>query len=259
MRILSAHQPVYLPGLILFNKIALSDVFVLLPDVQFQRHSWQQRNRVRNGKEAIFLSVPVRKSGDLSRTIRQTEIAGEPWRKKHLTTLKQVYGKRPHFEAYFPAIEALIEADYANLSDLNCALIRHFCAVLELEAQILDSAELVHVGESQDRLISLCQAAGADAYISNVGAASYVDEAGFSAQGVTHYWQAFTPPQYTQGKAFLPNLSIVDALFNLGPDTARLVRSCGEMTRDLEVAQAALAGEIETPAKRSAEPGPPSG
>ena len=86
------------------------DVFVLLPDVQFQRHSWQQRNRVRNGKDAIFLSVPVKKSGDLSRTIRQTEIADEPWRKKHLTTLKQVYGKRPHFDGYFPAIEALIEA-----------------------------------------------------------------------------------------------------------------------------------------------------
>lgn len=240
MRTLSAHQPVYLPGLILFHKIALSDVFVLLPDVQFQRHSWQQRNRVRNGKDAIFLSVPVKKSGDLHRTIRQTEIANEPWRKKHLTTLKQVYGKRPHFDAYFPAIEALIEADHANLSDLNCSLIRHFCQVLELEAQVIDSAELDHEGESQDRLISLCHAAGADAYISNVGAASYVDEAGFSATGVTHYWQAFTPPEYSQGKAFLPNLSIVDALFNLGPDTAQLVRGCGEMTRELETAQAAL-------------------
>ncbi len=241
LRILSAHQPVYLPGLILFHKIALSDVFVLLPDVQFQRHSWQQRNRVRNGKDAIFLSVPVKKSGDLSRTIRQTEIAEEPWRKKHLTTLKQVYGKRPHFDGYFPAIEALIEAEYENLSDLNCALIRHVCAVLELEAQIIDSAELNHEGESQDRLISLCHAADADAYVSNVGAASYVDEAGFSAKGVTHYWQAFTPPEYSQGKAFIPNLSIVDALFNLGPDSANLVRGCGEMTRDLGVAQAALA------------------
>lgn len=240
MRTLSAHQPVYLPGLILFHKIALSDVFVLLPDVQFQRHSWQQRNRVRNGQEAIFLSVPVRKSGDLHRTIRQTEIADEPWRKKHLTTLKQVYGKRPFFDAYFPAIEALIERDYANLSDLNCALIRHFCAVLELEAEILDSAALDHEGESQDRLISLCHAAGADAYLSNVGAASYVDEAGFTAKGVTHYWQAFTPPQYSQGKPFIANLSIVDALFNLGPDTAALVRACGEMTQDLSVAQAAL-------------------
>ena len=240
MRTLSAHQPVYLPGLILFHKIALSDVFVLLPDVQFQRHSWQQRNRVRNGKDAIFLSVPVKKSGDLHRTIRQTEIADEPWRKKHLTTLRQVYGKRPFFDAYFPAIKALIETEYANLSDLNCALIRHFCEVLELEVQILDSAELAHEGESQDRLISLCHAAGADAYISNVGAASYVDKAGFSAKGVTHYWQAFTPPEYSQGKAFIPNLSIVDALFNLGPDTVELVRGCGEMTRDLEIAQAAL-------------------
>lgn len=242
MRLLSAHQPVYLPGLILFHKIALSDVFVLLPDVQFQRHSWQQRNRVRNGKEAIFLSVPVRKSGDLSRTIRQTEIAPEPWRKKHLTTLKQVYGKRPHFEAYFPTIEALISADYANLSDLNCALIRHFCEVLDLETEIVDSAELDHEGENQARLISLCQAAGADAYISNVGSAAYVQEEGFSTEGVTHYWQAFSPPVYEQGKPFLSNLSIVDALFNLGPETGDLVRGAGEMTRDLTLAQSALEG-----------------
>lgn len=240
MRLLSAHQPVYLPGLILFHKIALSDVFVLLPDVQFQRHSWQQRNRVRNGKEAIFLSVPVRKSGNLSRTIRQTEIAPEPWRKKHLTTLKQVYGKRPYFEAYFPAIEALISADYANLSDLNCTLIRHFCEVLALETEIVDSAELDHEGENQERLISLCQATDADAYISNVGAASYVDEAGFSAAGITHFWQAYHPPEYRQGKAFLPHLSVVDALFNLGSDTGDLVRTAGEMTRDLTYAQEAL-------------------
>jgi hypothetical protein len=242
MRLLSAHQPVYLPGLILFSKIALSDVFVLLPDVQFQRHSWQQRNRVRNGKEAIFLSVPVRKSGDLARTIRQTEIAQEPWRKKHLTTLKQVYGKRPFFEAYFPQVEALIEAEYASLADLDTALIRHLCEVLELETAILDSASLPHEGEAQDRLVSLCHAANADGYISNVGAAAYVDEAGFAAAGLTHLWQAFTPPVYDQGKPFLSNLSVLDALFNLGPATADLVRASGHVTSDLDEAKAALEG-----------------
>ena len=240
MRYLSAHQPVYLPGLILFNKIALSDVFVFLSDVQFKRRSWHVRNHVRNGDQAIWLSVAVDKASGQSNTIRQTGFGDTDWKRKHLVSLQMAYGSRPFFKTYFPAIADLIQADYPNLAMLNITLIRHFCMLLELQATLIDSAELDHCGDNQDRLISLCHAAEAEGYISNIGAAAYVDEAGFTAQGITHVWQAFTPPVYEQGKAFLPNLSIVDALFNLGPQTAELVRTCGHRTPDLQHAQAAM-------------------
>ena len=44
--ILSGHQPVFLPGIILFNKMALSDQFMYVGHVQFSPKSWQQRNRI---------------------------------------------------------------------------------------------------------------------------------------------------------------------------------------------------------------------
>ena len=60
--ILSGHQPVYLPGIILFSKMALSDQFMYVGHVQFSPKSWQQRNRIAlNGQEHV-LSVPVRKA-----------------------------------------------------------------------------------------------------------------------------------------------------------------------------------------------------
>jgi len=240
VRYLSAHQPVYLPGLILFNKIALSDVFVFLSDVQFKRRSWHVRNQVRNGNQAIWLSVSVDKASGQSNTIRQTGFGETDWRRKHLVSLEMAYGKRPFFKTYFPALEGLIQAEHANLAAFNSALIRHFCEVLGLQAELIDSAALDHQGDNQERLISLCHAAGAEGYISNVGAAAYVDEAGFADAGVTHVWQAYTPPVYEQGKPFLHNLSIVDALFNLGPATADLVRQSGYRTPDLAKAQAAI-------------------
>jgi len=240
MRTLSAHQPVYLPGLILFNKIALSDVFVFLSDVQFKRRSWHVRNQIRNGDQAIWLSVSVDKNAGQSNTIRQTLFGDTDWRRKHLVSLQMAYGKRPYFNDYFPALEALLLAEYSDLAQFNSTLIRHFCTVMEIQTELIDSADFNPEGVNQDRLISLCHAAGADAYISNVGSAAYVQEDGFSSQGVTHYWQAFCPPVYEQGKPFLSNLSIVDALFNLGPETGDLVRGAGGITRDLKAAQAAL-------------------
>lgn len=241
MTVLSAHQPVYLPGIILFNKIALSDTFVFLADVQFKRRSWHVRNQIRNGEAPIWLSVSVDKDAGQSNTIRQVAFGDDGWIRKHCASLEHTYRKRPYFDAYYPALKALLEARHANLAELNMAIIRHVCAVLDLETKLVDSADLDHGGENQARLISLCHAAGADRYISNVGSAAYIDEAGFAASGVSHLWQAFTPPVYDQGKAFLSNLSIIDALFNLGPATAALVRESGHATADLAEAQAAIA------------------
>lgn len=240
MTVLSAHQPVYLPGLILFNKIALSDVFVFLCDVQFKRRSWHVRNQIRNGNDAIWLSVSVEQAAGQSCTIRQVGFGQTDWQRKHLASLEHNYRKRPFFEAYYPDIKTLIERQYANLAEFNMALIAHFCTVLEIDTPLIDSASLDHEGVNQDRLISLCKAVGADQYVSNIGSAAYVDEAGFANHAITHLWQAFTPPVYEQGKPFLSNMSIVDAVFNLGPQTRDLVLTSGHLTADLDEAQRAM-------------------
>ena len=52
-------QPTYLPWSGFFNLISDVDVFVILDDVQFEKQSWQSRNRIlQNGKE-LMLSIPI--------------------------------------------------------------------------------------------------------------------------------------------------------------------------------------------------------
>src|SRR5512143_3088231 len=125
MTTLSAHQPVYLPSVMLMNKIALSDLFVFLSHVQFVGRSWQQRNRIRNGDGAVFLTVPVVKKGRRFQNIAETEIANDKdWRRKHLRAIQQAYGKCPYFGLYFPRLEAILSQPWASLCDLNIALTR---------------------------------------------------------------------------------------------------------------------------------------
>ena len=57
--ILTAHQPVYLPWLGLFHKIALADSFVWFDDVQYQKKDWNNRNKIKTQNGPIWLIVPV--------------------------------------------------------------------------------------------------------------------------------------------------------------------------------------------------------
>ena len=52
--ILTAHQPVYLPWLGLFHKIALSDTFVYFDQVQYLPKDWMNRNRIKSKNDSIW-------------------------------------------------------------------------------------------------------------------------------------------------------------------------------------------------------------
>jgi len=225
--ILSGHQPVYLPGIILFNKIALSDAFMFVGHCQLSNKSWHTRNRIRLGDRELMLSVPVKKQ--FGQSINETEILEDGWQKKHIGSIRQAYGKRPFFRDYFPQIEALISAKWPSLGEMNMALIKAMLEWFDIRTPILDSRDYKIVGNKTDMLIFMCHAAGASQYLSNEGARDYVDEAEMAREGILHSWQIFAHPVYNQGGAFMENMSAIDLLFNMGPESAELIRNCGRI------------------------------
>ncbi len=227
--ILSGHQPVYLPGIILFNKIALSDVFMFVGHCQYSPKSWHTRNRIRNGGEEIFLSVPVVKAGRFGQSINETEINSQPWKKKHLATIYHAYHRRPFFPEYFPELEELLSRPWTSLGVMNMAIIRAMMHWFELDTPVLDSMNYGVSGHKTDMLIDMCRAAGADRYLSNLGSQAYIDEEEMRRNGIEHCWQDFLHPVYEQGAAFLANMSAIDLAFNVGPRAAEIVRSCGRI------------------------------
>ena len=104
--ILTAHQPVYLPWLGLFHKIALAETFVYFDQVQYLPKDWMNRNKIKTGSGLIWLTVPVlhkEQRGDI--TSKKKIYNDDNWMKKHLDAIKFNYKKTPFFEDYYPIFE----------------------------------------------------------------------------------------------------------------------------------------------------------
>ena len=104
--ILTAHQPVYLPWLGLFHKIALADEFVIFDQVQYLPKDWMNRNKIKTQIGSIWLTVPVLRKGH--RELKTSEIQinnSVDWRKKHLRSISINYQKTQYFEKYIPFFE----------------------------------------------------------------------------------------------------------------------------------------------------------
>ena len=89
IKILTAHQPVYLPWLGLLHKIALSDTFVIFDTVQYLKKDWNNRNMIKAQDGTIWLTVPVCTKGRFTQSLREVKIDNTlPWRRKHLKSHK---------------------------------------------------------------------------------------------------------------------------------------------------------------------------
>jgi hypothetical protein len=221
------HQPNYLPGLSYFAKIARSDVFILLDDVQFTKNNWTNRNRIKGPRGEQWLTLPVITAGRLHQRIVDVELdvrAHGP--AKHWKQLQTCYGRAPAFAEIATELRDVLLQDWVRLAPLNEALLHIVLRRLSLPTPVVRSSDLNVEGESAEKLIRLCQAVGASSYLSGPGGKKYLDVARFTAEAITVEFHEFTHPVYGQMFGdFLPNLSIVDLLFNEGRNAANVLAS----------------------------------
>jgi hypothetical protein len=52
-------QPGYIPWLGFFDQMARSDTFIIYDDIQFDKHGWRNRNRIKTAQGVKWLTVPV--------------------------------------------------------------------------------------------------------------------------------------------------------------------------------------------------------
>lgn len=231
--ILTAHQPVYLPWLGLFHKIALADEFVSFNQVQYQPKDWNNRNKVKTNAGAIWLSVPVKRSGYLDKTISDIEIDNSlPWARKHWRTLHLNYHRAPYFSRYADFFEEVyVRREWSRLVELNEFMLAWFLDTLGLKRKLRSAAEYRFQGVKSDLVLDMCRQLGASTYIFGALGKDYADVAKFRAQGVEPYFQDYAHPEYPQQHgAFVSHLGIVDLLFNCGPTSLDIIMA-GNPTR----------------------------
>ena len=218
--IVAIHQPQYLPWLPYCDKADQCDVFVYLDNVQFQKNGVQNRNQILTAQGPRWLTVPVRASLDW--TIRETPIADRQWPRKHIKTIEQEYRRAPFAAEFDAALRGLLEQEWPSLADLNIAVTEWMFERLGLRCRRVRASELSLTGAKEDLVIAICQAVGATEYLSGTGAKSYQTPENFAAHGLTLRYQNYRNqpyPQCSTAAEFTPDLSALDLLLNVGPQS----------------------------------------
>lgn len=226
-------QPGYIPWLGFFELMNRSDVFVVYDNVQYDKGGWRNRNRIKTQAGPLWLTVPVA-AHPLGTMIRDIHVDdSRPWREKHLKTLRGSYAKAPFFDEVFSLLEQCLLASGASLLALDLEIIRAVCSYLGLKRETLMASSLdINEDDKVLRLVRICAALKGKVFYEAAGGKSYLGgrESGiFAENGIRLEFQDYRHPAYRQlhGGDFVPFLSVVDLLFNEGPESLRIIASGG--------------------------------
>lgn len=213
-------QPSYFPWLGVFQLVARANVYIHLDTVNFDQNGWRNRNRLRFGDTVRWLTVPVSlPRGRLRTQLPEVQIADTEWYLKHLARIRQSLGAARYFsdveEFIFPL---LVPAN--RLLDVTIPALEVVARLAGTTAEFRLASHFESVGGKTSRLISLCQQVGATHYLSGPSARDYLDESEFERAGIAVEWMQYGTHMYPQigGHDFVPRLSVLDALANVGAD-----------------------------------------
>ena len=220
--IVAIHQPNFFPWLGYFAKITTCDRFVILDNVQLPKTggTWSNRVKVMISGEGKWLTAPIVRDYHGVRNINEVEFDSRiKWRDKVLKTLDANYRKCLFFEEAMGVLGALIEHSDNNIASYNINLIQSISENIGIEKEkfVLSSSYPADMS-SNDLLVHLTRACGGAVYMCGGGANSYQDEDVFKKSGIILRPQNFTHPVYPQRGIdnFVPGLSIIDSLMNVG-------------------------------------------
>lgn len=221
MKTVGILQPGYLPWLGFFEQLCRCHIFVLYDDVQFEKGSWRNRNRIKTPNGSQWLTVPVLSKGKNLPLIKDIIINSSVlWQKKHIKAITQNYTKAPFFKLYADVLFEILNRPWKYLIDLDLELIFWIVKELQISTPMVLSSELGVSGSNVNRLIGIIHALGGNHFYEGSAGRKYIDEGVFEAEGISVSFQDYHHPKYPQlNGSFISHLSIVDLLFNCGPQS----------------------------------------
>jgi len=225
-------QSNYIPWKGYFDLIGRVDEFILYDDVQYTRRDWRNRNLIKTPAGLRWLTIPVEVSGKYLQKILETRVADMGWARTHWSMLRQYYSKARCFSDCRSWLEPLyLDCEERLLSRINHRFISAICTYLDIRTRISWSSDYEVGGDRNGRLIALCERVGATCYVSGPAARDYLDQSAFRAAGIAVEWMDYSGyreyPQLHGG--FAHGVSVLDLLFNTGPDARSYLGRSREM------------------------------
>jgi hypothetical protein len=230
--IVGAHQPHFLPWLGYLDKLAKSDVFVVMDDLQYEAQNFQNRNRLKLSGGPAWMTVPLIADSQTARLCdRRIDNTGRGgrhhWQHRIRRSIEVHYGRAAWFDRHAAELEDVFVRRWDSLVDLDLQMLDLARRWFGITTPIIRASSLELTGQKTDRILAMCEALGANIYLSGKGGSTgYLDTDQLARAGVTTAWQQFTHPHHTQRYphlGFVSHLGFLDCVLNCGPDARVLL------------------------------------
>ena len=182
-----------------FGPILYYAILLQYPNCSIELHEHFVKQSIRNrcniygANGKLQLTIPKKRKASDKTIIKEIQISyKESWQKEHWNAIVSSYNSSPYFEYYKDEIQPYFEKEERLLIDLNCKLQAVILRILQEEKDIKTTTEYLHQGDFLDLR--------------------------------NHKWNLGKKEKYDQvfmeKHGFIANLSILDLLFNLGPESA---------------------------------------
>ena len=225
---ISIHQPSYWPWLGLLHKIAQSDTFVILDNVEISKGSFQYRNQFLCNGITKFITLPVEYHSKTK--LSELKFKDNGWADKQLSFIRSYYNRSAHFNEIYSIVEQLFNG--YNSSDacgfINKTMIQCF-DFFDISVDVIKASEYPFNKNKGELVYEICNYFQANIYISGQGAKAYMNNDllnKFAQNGIQIEWQKFKHPKYPQGNqatSFVEGLSSLDLLFHNGIKNSRKI------------------------------------
>ena len=216
-------QPSYIPWRGYFHQMKAADVFVFYDDVQYDKHGWRNRNRIKSPLGSQWLTIPVHSRGVTTHgtPIKDIRIVqGNSWTRKHWDSLQQSYTRTPHWTRYAGLLREFYDKPHSLLADATIELTLALAPELGIHDTVFKrSSEFGLRGRGSRRLLGLLVQLGADRYLTGPSARGYLDEQSFLEAGIEIEYMVYDYPVYPQlYPPYDGQVSVLDLLLMTGSE-----------------------------------------
>ncbi len=235
------HQPHYFPWLGYFAKMAVSDKFILLDSVQFEKGSQMIRNQVLDSEgNKRFITIMGDTRGYLDKEYREIKTKNiSDWTGKQLDALTNYYRYSRYRDETLCLLRDFFDNKFDTVCKWTCGSIFMIKDLLDIKTEIIYQSDLQYDTEQRksDLVLELCKSIGANTYVSGRGGSmNYLNQDAFNQEGINVEFFGYNHPEYKQShhSLFVPGVSCLDIFFNCGIDEAKNIfrESIGEMRNE---------------------------
>lgn len=221
MTTLAIMQPYLFPYIGYWQLMHAADRFVIYDDVNYIKGGWINRNRILINGEPSYITMPLHQASP-NRLICEINLqATTSWRDKILKTLEITYAKSPYFAEVLPVIQQIVSYESENLAAFLAHQLQVLARCMGIQTEIVITSRTYNNAalSGQARIIDICRLERAKNYINAQGGQSLYDTESFKNAGLGLHFITMQALPYKQRCAdFVPYLSIIDALMEIGPN-----------------------------------------